>query len=124
MKRTLTTVALATSFLLGSLPAARAAGSSHRHQLVSQPTHRVEVKVTGGSTTWFTGSDAQGETLAIVFLPRFATVLRDGERVPVSYLKPGDTVQVEGQISGRRMAASSAQITTPSVTTARASKAP
>jgi hypothetical protein len=59
-----------------------------------------------------------------VFLPRFATIVRDGTRVPVSYLKPGDTVVVEGQMTERHLAASSAYLTPPSVTTAKASQVP
>jgi single-stranded DNA-binding protein len=59
-----------------------------------------------------------------VFLPRFATIVRDGSRVPASYLKAGDTVRVEGRLRDRRIAASSAELTRPRVTTTRASEVP
>jgi hypothetical protein len=124
MKQTLTTAALATSIMLASLSAALGAEGTHRYGVVSQPTQRVEVRVTGSGSTWFTGTEAHGEKLAVVFLPRFATIVRDGTRVPVSYLKAGDTVQVEGQITERRLAASSAYLTPPSMTTAKASQVP
>jgi hypothetical protein len=124
MKQTLTTAALATSIMLASLSAALGAEGAHRYRVVSQPTQRVEVRVTGSSSTCFTGTNAQGERLSVVFLPRFATIVRDGTRVPVSYLKAGDTVVVEGQMTERHLAASSAYLTPLSMTTARASQVP
>jgi len=124
MKQTLTTAALATAIMLASLSAALGAEGAHRHRLASQPTQRVEVRVTDSGSTWFTGTDARGEKLTVVFLPRFATIVRDGSRVPVSYLEPGSTVIVEGQIRERRLAASSGYLTPPSMTTAKASQVP
>jgi hypothetical protein len=124
MKRTLTTAALATSIMLASLSAALGAEGTHRYRVVSQSTQSVEVQVTSSQSTWFTGTNAQGEKLTVVFLPRFATIVRDGTRMPVSYLKAGDTVQVVGRIREQRVAASSAELTRPSLTTARASEVP
>jgi hypothetical protein len=124
MHRTLTTAALATSIMLASLSAALGAEGARRFRLAAQPTQRVEVTVTGSSSTYFTGTNAHGEPLSVVFLPRFATIVRDGSRVPVSYLEPGDTVIAEGQITKRRRAASSAYLTPPSIATARASQVP
>jgi hypothetical protein len=124
MKQTLTTAALATSIMLASLAAALGAEGAPRYRVVAQPAQRVEVRVTGSSSTCFTGSNAHGEPLSVVFLPRFATIVRDGTRVPVSYLKAGDTVVVEGRMTERHLAASSASVTPPSVTTARASQVP
>jgi hypothetical protein len=63
MHRTLTTAALATSIMLASLSAALGAEGAHRYRFVSQPTQRVEVRVTDSGSTWFTGTDARGETL-------------------------------------------------------------
>jgi hypothetical protein len=124
MKQTLTTAALATSIMLASLSAALGAEGAHRYRVVSQPTHRVEVTVTGSDSTCFTGTDAHGEKLTVVFLHRFATIVRDGSRVPVSYLEPGNTVMVEGQIKERRLAASSAHLIQPIIAAARASQMP
>jgi len=124
MKQTLTTAALATSIMLASLSAALGAEGTHRYRVVSQPSQRVELRVTGSSGTWFTGTNAHGEPLSVVFLPRFATIVREGTRVPVSYLKPGDTVVVEGQMTERRLAVSSRYLTPPSMTTAKASQVP
>jgi hypothetical protein len=124
MHRTLTTAALATSIMLASLSAALGAERTHRFCVVAEPTQRVEVRVTDSGSTWFTGTDARGEKLTVVFLPRFATIVRDGSRVPVTYLEPGNTVMVEGQIKERRLAASSAYLTPPSMTTAKAGQVP
>jgi hypothetical protein len=124
MHRTLTTAALATSIMLASLSAALGAERTHRFCVVAEPTQRVEVRVTDSGSTWFTGTDARGEKLTVVFLPRFATIVRDGSRVPVSYLEPGSRVMVEGHIRERRLAASSAYLTPPSMTTAGASQVP
>jgi hypothetical protein len=110
--------------MFASLSTALGAESALRYRVVSPPTRHVEVRVTDSGSTWFTGTDARGEKLTVVFLPRFATILRDGLRVPVSYLEPGTTVTVEGQMRGQRFAASSATLTSPSVTTARASQVP
>lgn len=123
MKRTLTTAALATSIILASLSAALGAEGTHRYRIISEPTRFVEVRVTGSQSTWLTGTNAKGEELTVVFLPRFASILRGRTRVPVSYLKPGDTVRVEGRMRDRRFAATSAQLIEPSLTAARVSEA-
>jgi hypothetical protein len=122
MKRTLTTAALTASIMLASLSTALGAESTHRYRLVAQPTQSVEVQVTSSSSTWFTATDVRGERLTVVFLPRFATIVRDGTRVPVSCLKPGDTLRIEGRVTDRFLAASSVYLTQPSTTTAKASE--
>lgn len=85
---------------------------SSRYQRLPEMTATERITVTGGSgSTWFEGTDASGQRVTVTFLPRFATVVRNGKRVPVSWLRSGDQVEVVGHGSGSRLAASSARVT-------------
>jgi hypothetical protein len=116
MKRTLTAAALAAILAIASSSAVLAEETSHRYRVVSERSQSTEVRVTTSGSTWFTGTDARGDRVMVVFLPRFNTVLRDGVRIPVSYLRPGDRVDVAGQARKHRLYASSAQVVTPRTT--------
>jgi hypothetical protein len=92
-------------------PEGSAAQSSRYERLPEvRAAETIIVTDTGGST-WFKGTDDRGQRVMVTFLPRFATVERDGRRVPVSRLRAGDRVEVRGRARGHRIAAASAQVT-------------
>jgi hypothetical protein len=119
MQRIITAASLAASLVVVSASAAMAADASNRYRVVAQPSNHVEVSVIQSGSTWFTGTDASGNKVTVVFLPRFATVVRDGARVRVSSLRPGDRVEVTGGVKGRRLFAASAQVTQSRTAAAR-----
>jgi len=88
------------------------AAQSSRFQRLPETTATEMITATGvGGSTWFEGTDTRGQRVTVTFLPRFATVVKDGRRVPVSTLRPGDQVEVVGHTRGDQMAASSARAT-------------
>jgi hypothetical protein len=99
--------------------AAYAADSNPRYRVNPVPSRMMEVTVTRAESTWFTGTDASGRRVTVVFQKRFASVKRDGELVPVSYLRPGDRVTVVGQRHGSQLQASSAAVERPRTAGAR-----
>lgn len=113
------TVALAAiaATLLGH--GACAAQSRRFQRLPENPTTERITVTHGSGSTWFAGTDPRGQRVTITFLPRFATVVRGGRRVPVSWLRPGDQVEVVGQARGERLAASAARVTTERTAGAR-----
>jgi uncharacterized cupredoxin-like copper-binding protein len=119
MKRIITAATLVASLVVVSVSAAMASEASHRYSVVKEPSKSVQVSVTRSESTWFTGTDTAGKKVTVVFLPRFATVVRDGKRVPVSALRPDDRVEVTGEFSGSRLYASSARVTQPHTAAAR-----
>jgi hypothetical protein len=113
MKQALTAAALAASLALTTVGTALAVAPMDRYQYVRAPGKRIVLSVTKSGSTWFTGTDAGGKKVTVVFLKRFDTVVRHGTRVPVSELRPGDRVAVMGQVTGQRIYASSARVTRP-----------
>jgi len=108
MKRTsLPAVFLAASLTLASV-AAVAAEAPQRYRLNRTPSQSTVVRVLRTGATWIEGTTDRGERVAVQFAPRFATVQRNGERVPVSFLRAGDRVEVTGRADGRRFQAFSA----------------
>jgi hypothetical protein len=92
---------LTTSLLVAALAVGRAAPTW------AEP---LSVRVIRSGSTWFDGTDSRGERVTVVFLKRFATVARDGGRVPISYLKSGDRVECNGRVRGHRILAGSARL--------------
>lgn len=119
MKRMITAAALAASLVVVSVSAALASDTSVRYRVAPESANHVEVTVTQSNSTSFTGPDASGNKVMVVFLPRFATVVRDGARVRVSTLRPGDRVEATGEAKGSHLYASSAQVTQPRTAAAR-----
>lgn len=94
-----------------ALTAERGETQSSRFQRLPEAAVTEMITASGaGGSTWFESTDARGQRVTITFLPRFATVVRDGRRVPVSWLRSGDQVEVRGQAHGNRVAASSARV--------------
>jgi uncharacterized cupredoxin-like copper-binding protein len=110
MKRVLAAAALAASFALTTVSTAVASAPMDRYQYVRAPGKRIVLSVTKSGSTWFTGTDAGGKKMTVVFLKDFDTVVRHGSRVPVSELRPGDRVAVMGQVTGQRIYASSGRV--------------
>jgi len=119
MQRIITAASLAASLVAASVSVALAAETPNRYRLAPEPSNSVAVSVTQSGSTWFTGTDASGNKVTVVFLPRFASVVRDGTRVRVSALRPGDRVEVTGQVTGSRLYAASARVTESRTATAR-----
>jgi hypothetical protein len=108
MKRTsLSAVFLAAAISLASV-AAFAAEAPQRYRLNPTLAQTEEIRVTHGGATWIEGVNPRGERVTVQFQKRFATVQRDGERVPVSFLRAGDRVAVTGHIDGHRIQAAAA----------------
>jgi hypothetical protein len=105
MKQRPILAALLAATLLAASGASLAAGPQQRYRAVVEPAPTEELQVVRSGGAWFTGVNAGGRHVTVVFQPRFATVLRDGKRVPVSYLRAGDRVAVTGRTEGQRIAA-------------------
>lgn len=110
MKRTSLFAAVLTAALTATfVNSVHAAETPTRYRLRAESTQTQAVQVTKSGSTWFEGTTSVGERVTVVFQPRFATVKRGGERVPVSFLRAGDRVEVRGHASGRRLHANSAE---------------
>jgi hypothetical protein len=123
MNRTLTTAALSVLLAIAVFPASQAAETINRYRVVREPSQSAEVRVSKTGSAWFSGTDAQGKVVTVVFQSRFASVERDGALVPVSYLRAGDTVEVVGQVAGSRLVASAARVTQSRTAKAQQAKA-
>jgi hypothetical protein len=110
MNRTSLSAAVLTAALFATfVSSVYAAETPSRYQVRAESRQTQDVQVTKSGSTWFEGTTADGQRVTVVFQPRFATVKRGGNRVPVSYLRADDRVEVSGHVSGRRLHANSAE---------------
>jgi hypothetical protein len=64
-----------------------------------------------GNYNWFLSKDGSGKAVRVVFPTHSGVVKREGKRVPLSFLRRGDQVEVWGEKQGGSLFASRAEVT-------------